>query len=151
MSKLIDKVNDLAVEVYGKGTSVSIDVDKGVRVWNKKGEQLVEKFANTQTSGLKQVKEFLVSKLTGLTGQLTESIQEAKVSDGSGEFPAVIPNEEVMMAAKKKTAAKKTESVARNHKLLLRLSESEYKDLKKQTVASGTPMAQLLRDGCSLK
>lgn len=158
---LKERVEELAVEKYGHATALSFDKD-GVRVWNQKGECVLEQKGKTQMGALRELKKKLRSTAADLEDQLTESIDVIKMSHPAAESGA-LPIDEVKMAAKKKkaTAAKTTKpkreaSVvavegARGHKLLFRFSDSEYATLKSKAEKAGLPMSQFVRDSCGLK
>ncbi len=108
--------------------------------------------ANNETRAVQRINKAVerAEKQDDLVGQLTESVKRAKVKKDKEKKP---------MAAKKKTSAnpkpssasaqglKVAEPIGRERKILIRLSDEEYKNLQKTSKQKGISMAMVLRSG----
>lgn len=123
----------------------------GIKTVKKKSasERTVDFTIDSITATLDAAKKRGTSE--DITEKLTDSLRIAKLDD-SGILPT--ENEDIEMAAKKKTAkkpAKKSNGVksaapiGRERKLLLRLSKDEYNSLQEKAEKNGTSMANWLR------
>lgn len=150
--KLQERVEQLADECFGKGVAVQINPGE-IIIWSKDG---VQELLKSKT--LKEMRSMLVAKLKSLKGEtevLTEDSEVATINEPVKETEI---QEDTDMAAKKKTASKKTTKTAkapkaprepgREVKLLFRFSKDERKNLGSNAEKAGVPMAQYVRDRC---